>query len=165
MSALLFIAIVLGLVGMVVPLRRWQRARARRREVEALLQDDPLPSTSDDRPVLAEAPAMHLSTRCDGIELRPEPCEGRLRVTDAALTFDGPAEWLLPHARLVEAVFVARHDRWTSGPGAILVRVTWRQAGRTVAAVLLVRGRRLEAERLRKELHLRAGSARPFASV
>ncbi|MFM2153685.1 MAG: hypothetical protein RL199_2120 [Pseudomonadota bacterium] len=143
--------------------RRTVRIR-RRRAVEAELATDALPAAkpAQGRPVLAQAVATQVSTRCDGHEMLGAPAERHLSVTEEGLTADGPSGWHLSHSRVIEAVFVARHDRWASGQAGVLLRVSWRQAGRTVAALLFVHGCRREGERLRKELHLRAGSARPF---
>jgi hypothetical protein len=158
-----FASVLVAITAAFAAMRRRRRVRERQ-AVASQLRTDPLARpVAGHRPALAEAAALHLTTVCDGVGLLERPAEGPLRVTEEALAFDTVAGWSVPHERVVEAVFVARHDRWASGPGGVLMRLTWLQAGRPVTAVFMVQGRRLDAERLRKELHLRAGSARPLA--
>jgi hypothetical protein len=158
-SVLLALA-ALPAASVVALLRRRARRAGLRGAVDAALAPARTTGPRAARTPLAEAGALHVSTRCDGLELAPAAVDGTLRVTEDVLTFDAAQGWRLPHERLSEAVFVARHASWKSGPEGVVLRLFWRLDDRTVTTTVFVRGRRLDAERLRKELHLRAGGTR-----
>jgi hypothetical protein len=115
----------------------------------------------DGRPPLATLPARHLETRRDGVRLGPVSKVAGVEVTDEALAFAARGSLCIPLAEVVDARFVARHGRVRSDGMGVVLRVDWAHDGRALVSWLLLVGRRLDAERLRREVHLRAGRLRP----
>lgn len=138
--------------------------RARRLSGRATrLGADALEPVSGDPP-LAEARATHLRTLV-GVEDAclagfPAGLAGVLRVTSREVVLAAAASLHVPLARLVEAAFVPAFEGRASSEG-VLLRLTWERGGERLESVFLVGGRRVDAERLRKEIHLRAGRAPP----
>jgi hypothetical protein len=145
LSGLLLVGAGLGLF------RHWRRLKAS----TAALLADPLEPRSEAPPLLTLR-GRHVATRL-GLDdallpgYGPAPsCE--IVVTERETRFG--AAWV-PHARLVDASFVTAFEGEGAGDGRLLLRLTWRRAGRRLTTVLALEASRLSAERVRKELHLR----------
>ena len=82
---------------------------------------------------------------------------GLLSLCDKELRLDASGSVHIPLSRVAEAVFMASFEGARSAPDGVLVRVSWLRAGERLESVFRILGRRLEAERLRREIHLRAG--------
>ena len=55
-------------------------------------------------------------------------------------------------------MFMASFGAARSTADGVLVRVSWLRAGERLESVFRVLGKRLDAERLRREIHLRSGA-------
>ena len=152
----------MALAAVVLVRRRSGRLEARARRLRA----DALEPVSG-RPPLASAPGRHLRTVA-GVppadvclpELPPD-LAGELVVTERELVVSAGARALhVPLARVEEASFVPAFERHRAGERSTLLSVRWQRGGEQLATVLEVFGQRLQAERLRREIHLRAGRVR-----
>jgi hypothetical protein len=149
--ALLAVALAAAAVAGVGVWGHWRRLKAS----TAALLADPLEPRSAAPPLLALR-GRHVATRLGAHDaLLPGHAPGfdcEVSVTDREVCF-GPA-WV-PHARVVDATFVTAFEGARAGEGRLLLRLTWRRAGRRLTTVLALEASRLSAERVRKELHLR----------
>lgn len=154
------LVVVLLLAGYV-----WRRARqlaARAR----LFAADPIEPRSTFATV-SVLPARHLVTREAGREEDarlpgfPAGSEGALGVTDREVVLAaGPATLLsLPTARISEPVLLSRFRTHVADDSQGILRVRWERGGVGLETLFLVQGRRHLVERLRRDIHLRAGRA------
>lgn len=149
------VAAAIAAVACVVVWRITARARLLSERARVLEADllEPFSGTTS----VAVARATHLRTLAGPHDacLRDfaPGVRGELLVTERELVLAGA--WHLPIARLTEVGFVRSFEREQAGPEATLLRLGWRRAGLSLVTVVRVEGRRVDAERIRKELHLR----------
>lgn len=118
-------------------------------------------------PTVAVVRARHLSTHLAGTRLAlslqafPPGAEGELGVTDREVVLSSGFDTLLyvPLERVSEAALVGAFGDVVAGDHTQLLRVSWTAGGEAVASVFEIAARRHDAERVRREAHLRAGRA------
>lgn len=165
---LLVLAAIALLVGAVVVKARRLKATSRRLVADALEPVRPSPP-------VAYARGAHLRTTLLGNELDaclpdfPPGLHGDLAVTERDLLItdaSGEALLHLPLSRVVEPALLRSFNGIDADEVGALLRVSWERGGETLASVFAVDGRRVEAERLRREIHLRSGKGRlPTLSI
>ncbi len=134
---------------------------ARARAIAALgrrLEAEPLEPVSGAPQLVPAVPAVHLRTLVSGrdaclVEL-PAGVDGALSVTgrELLLTTDTPLH--VPIRRILEAGYLASFEG-LDGREGVLLAVVWRRAGERLTSVFLVRARRHDVEKIRREIHLR----------
>lgn len=149
----------------------WRRARGLRERAHRVLSEPLEPSSG-------RLPLVSVTAVCEGSSLVLSPREGgpvpvdavvargwsgTLAVTERELTFgaDGDAGHL-PLARVVEAVLVPGHGGRTADASTSFLKLTWLRGGERLVTTFRIDGRRVDAERVRREVHLRAGRAPPL---
>ena len=155
MRVLLFIGFLAAslLAGLLI------RARIRLARLRALLQiieADPIEEPPESFALLTVVASLTDTTLRLGSEKLPILAESQARTGDLLVS-----EWGLvlrrealtalriPHARILDALIVR------SGADSPL-RITWERGGQTLDSWLLMAGGIREAERVRREIHLRA---------
>ena len=149
----LAVVVVIVLAGLYLG-RQSLRIRARTRR---LLSDQLPPAVGG--PAVAAARVEHLRTSLG----REDAClpgfvagaTGLLSVGDREVRLDAGGSAHIPMGRIEEAVFMASFEGARSAVDGVLVRIPWRLADERLESVFRVLGKRLDAERLRREIHLR----------
>lgn len=117
-------------------------------------------------PTITVAPARHLQTflisdtfRVPWADLYPSGLVGQLGVTEREIVLVDSAYQVLFHiplSRVFEAAIVGSFEGHQSDELNSLVKVAWRRGGERIVSLFVVEGRRVAAERIRREVHLRA---------
>lgn len=168
-GALFGISLLAGLFATLV-VKRARQIRARDQRVVA----DALEPRST-FPTITVAPSRHVQSvlGTEGYRLAwrefPESAEGLLGVTDrevVLVTKRYEDIFHVPLARVYEASLIGQFGALQSTPHATLLRLTWNRGGERISSIFVVEGNRAAAERVRREIHLRAAlGARPAMPV
>ncbi len=134
---------------------------ARARAIAALgrrLEAEPLEPVSGAPQLVPAVPAVHLRTLVSGrdaclVEL-PEGLDGALSVTERELLLTADTTLHVSMRRILEAGYLASFEG-VDGRQGVLLAVVWRRAGERLTSVFLVRARRHDVEKIRREIHLR----------
>jgi hypothetical protein len=155
---------LLAALGLAVG-RRARRLRSRLRKVRG----DPLEPVSDSVPLASAAARWHsaelvlAASEGGSVALAAAGGSGTLEVTERELRFRGEAGAAhVPLSRVVEALLVAPATVGAAPGPASFLRVVWVRGGERLSTTFRLDGPRLAAERVRREVHLRAGRAPPL---
>jgi hypothetical protein len=128
------------------------------------LELDPLEPRST-YPTIVVAPGRHLRTvhlltgaHLDWIGARPGAA-GELGVTDRELLLTGDRELIrIPLSRAIDAAFIREFEGAQAGPQLAFLRLVWKRGGEQLATTFAIDTSWTQAEKLRREIHLRLGA-------
>lgn len=116
-------------------------------------------------PTLAVANALHLATvladsqpPVDAYLQRFDPAmQGQVGVTERELVFllQHQPRFHIPMSRVEDVALIGSFRKHRGDESGTLLRVTWGRGGVRLMSVFLVQGKRIDAERVRREMHFR----------
>ncbi len=158
-TAGIFVLVISGMAAAYLVRRRKRSSALEALRAQAASEPLELRSTF---PTVVSAQARHLATilmeaSADAKTAGLQTAAGDLGVTDREVVF-GVNE-AIALSRVREAVLLPVFEGRAAGEFGALLRVSWTRGGVRLASVFAVPGGRLDAERVRKEIHIRVAMA------